>query len=425
MKRVTLWIAAAAWLGCGSHPPIPAGSTGAFGVVTVDGKQKLYLPLVPPDLTDAGHGEIEVVDVGVAGAGVTGAPALITTIDLGTSAYATATGGDSTVIIAVSTDDNSVWLIDPTKDTVTQHFVLDPSFGPSAFSGGGGYITGVAMDSANHRAILSVWDGFALLDTTAGAITQVIQAAPAENFGFDADAERIIAPFYDCTTSIGGDGGMPPTCANYKAGDGTVMTDGLNVINLKDDSVFTYEDPNATDPHNPVGVEPDSAAADATTGVIVVPSEDSVLENVIDLSHASFDSTNHTFTAPNHPIPLQAYTGVAIEPTRHLAFFEEETSSGVAVVDLNAANSGNPMFVTADVPNPPGTSGLAWSNLGDPHGIAVTTGISNGNSVGFLVDFTRTWVARIDLEKMMSLQQSGTVNDLSPAVTFLNARQAP
>src|SRR5690242_1169841 len=76
--------------------PIAAGGTGAFGIITVDGKQKMYLPVAVPNRD--GHGIIAVVDVGVPGNGIAGAPALITEIDLGESfMMATTTGGDSNV----------------------------------------------------------------------------------------------------------------------------------------------------------------------------------------------------------------------------------------------------------------------------------------------------------------------------------------
>ena len=198
--------------GCGSSDTqnLSAGSTGAFGIVTVNGKQKLYLPLT--SLNTAGHGHVAVVDVGQGGNGVTGAPARLADIDLGVAQYATATGGDSSVVVAVSTDYPTVWLIDPGSEQVTKTIALDASAGASSFSGGGGYVTGVAVDSANHRAILSVWNGFALLDTQSGQITKTIPTAPSENFGFDSVHQRIVAPFYGCAYSSDSSGNTPATC---------------------------------------------------------------------------------------------------------------------------------------------------------------------------------------------------------------------
>src|SRR5580658_8796881 len=98
-------------------PPPAAGGTGAFGIVTVNGKQKMYLP--ESSAGSDGNAFLAVVNVGLTGNGVNGAPAQITTIDLGSPNYATATGGDSTVVIAVSTQYNTVYFIDPVTDTLT------------------------------------------------------------------------------------------------------------------------------------------------------------------------------------------------------------------------------------------------------------------------------------------------------------------
>src|SRR6266700_6986489 len=116
-------LVSAPWGGCGGGvkpppPPPTGGGSGAFGVVTINGLQKLYLPLPspPPGKTT---NQLAVVDVGVAGAGVAGSPALLGYVDLGTAVdVATTTGGNSQVVIAASTISNKIWIIDPTTDKV-------------------------------------------------------------------------------------------------------------------------------------------------------------------------------------------------------------------------------------------------------------------------------------------------------------------
>jgi hypothetical protein len=415
-------------------PPPSAGGTGAFGIVTVNGKQKMYLP----ETTAGSNGNafIAVVDVGVAGKGVNGVPAQVTTIDLGSLNYATATGGNSSVVIAVSTQYNTVYFIDPVTDTLTGTLTLDDTFGQSSFSGGGGYVTGVAVDSANSRAILSVWNGFAIVSLTTRTITSVIQAPPSENFGFDSVHQRIIAPFYSCTgstASVDGGTATPSACNTPVGPDGTVMTDGLSIIDLTDNSVYTYEYPNQPDggfngqildPDQPVGGEPDSAAADPTTGVIVVPSEAGGFQSVIDLSQATFDKGTMTVTAPQNVIPGLNLDGVAVEPNAHLAFWEQEFDSTVTVADLTQANAGATASVTGTMPSYPGGDG--FQNIGDPHGIAVTTAITTGGPVGFVVDSGLQWVARVDLAMMLANGQSDasamlTDGQMASYVTFLDA----
>lgn len=405
--------------------PLSPGGTGAFGVVTVGGKQKLYLPTTRSN--SAGDSVIAVVDVGVPGNGIAGAPALITTIDIGLP-FAETTAGDSSMVVAAATGSPDVWLIDPTTDTLVKHLTLDASFGQSSFSLGGGYVTGIAMDSANHRAILAVWNGFALLDLQTQSITSVIQAPPSENFGFDSVHGLIYAPFYDCTYSKNSwEGGiMPSACTTPKTpGDaGTVMTDGLSVIRLSDGEVFTYEDPTAMDPANPVGKEPDSAGADPTRQLVVVPSEGGSYQNVLDFSKASFDTASKTVTAPHRIVQNLPYMGVALDPTSHVAFLEKEGDDVIAWLDLLSASQGDQGSVSGTMPDLP-TSGT-FANLGDPHGVAAGPSIIGGKPVAFLADNHWQWVARVDLATLAALEQSdasvaATNAQIAAAVTYLDA----
>ncbi len=452
LRRTTarwLWLAmGVAWLGCGggggSAPPKKppkkglvgspaAGGSGAFGVVTIAGHQKMYLPQ-PGLLTAAGNATIAVVDVGLAGQGVQGAPALLKLIDLGTSDAATATGGDGTVVIAVSTDNRTITFIDPTTDTVTQSILLDASYGRSNFSGGGGYVTGVAVDSPNQRAYLSVWDGFAIVDLSSKTIAGVIKVPPSENFGFDSVNQRILAPFYDCTSAADPNTSEPPPfCSNFKDQSGKVMTDGLNVIDLLDDNaVYTYQDSQALNPTAPLGDEPDAVAADPATGQIVVPAEGDELEYVVDLSHATFDKAHKSVTAPHIAIDASnadELTGVAVEPTSHIAFFESESGPDMGAADLSTETAATPSYVHAAVPGLP--DGTDWRNLFDPHGIAVTIGLIGGHPVGFLVSEDYHWVARVDLAALLALPTTAggaagqlDVADASAAVTFLDVTTA-
>lgn len=414
-------------------PPPSAGGTGAFGIVTVNGKQKMYLPTHTPGVDDAGNltYSVAVVDVGVAGNGIAGAPALIKQIPLGTMTYATTTGGDSSMVVAASTASNDVWFIDPQTDTLVKHMNLDATYGISSFSGGGGYVTGIAADASTHTAYLSVWNGFAVVDLATQSITKVIQTPPSENFGFDSVHGYILAPFYECTaaTNQAQDGATPATCGVPMGPEGGVMTAGLSVIDLKDDTVYTYEDPNASDPLNPLGGEPDSASADPISQAYVVPGEGSY-ENILDFSKASFDKATKTVTAPHVILQGFSYEGVAIEPNSHIAFFENEFSSSIALVKLGSAVSGDQGYVSATMPNVPvddaGGGGNAFSNVGDPHGIAVTTSILSDKPVGFLVDSGFRWVARVDLTQLAALEQgdanvlAGTTQ-IQAAVTFLDA----
>jgi hypothetical protein len=408
-----------------SPPTVSPGGTGAFGIVTTGGKQKMYLPSLMT--ADGGNALLAVVDVGVAGNGVSGAPALLKMIDLGTTNYATTTGGDSTMVVAAALGSREVWFIDPRTDTVVDHLLLDASFGMSNFSRGGGYVTGIAVDSASHRAILGVWNGFALVDLATRAITSVIQAPPSENFGFDSVHGLIYAPFYDCSYSLnpGADASTPSACNTPRTADASVMTDGLSVIRLADQQVFTYQDASAQDPTKPVGTEPDSASVDPTSQVVVVPSEGLAAENVLDFSNAAFDETSHTVTAPLHVLPNLPYQGVAIDPGSHIAFIEKEGDQTVAVFSAPEANAGSQSWVGATMPDLPNGAG-GFFNVGDPHGIAVTASIIDGKPVGFLVNSNLHWVARVELRGLASIGEpdasvTADGGQVDAVVTYLDA----
>lgn len=423
-------------------PPPSAGGTGAFGIVTVGGKQKMYLPqqqlLVDADSgSSQGSYYISVLDVGVAGVSAgadagAGAPALITNIllpdpiDGGISdsyfgTYATATGGDSSMVVAVSSVCPAVWFIDPTSDTVVGSLVLDSTYGQASFSGGSAYVSGVAVDSTHNRAILSVWNGYVLVDLTTFAITATISAPPAENFGYDSVLQRIYSPFYGCTQSSNAAGMTPASCDNPKGPDGmTVMTDGLEVIDLSNPSypVYTYENSELddagliSDPNYPVGYEPDSAAVDPTTGTVVIPSEGSSFQSVIDMSTATFDATAGTVTAPRalmNSDQVSDLDAVAIEPNSHMALWEVEFGSQVAAANLTPG-TGTIAWAYGTMPSLP--DGGDFSNIGDPHGLAVTTASVGGKPIGFVVDQGLRWVARIDFSQIAQLAAGNASVDL-------------
>ena len=442
-----VWLALGiACIGCGSGSSGPGqpkkglssnpapGGTGAFGIVTIGGHQKMYLPQ-PYGGSVTGNATIAVVDAGVAGNGVLGAPALITTIDLGTPDDVTATGGDDTIVVGVSIHNPRIYFINPSTDQVIKSITLDGSYGVSSFSGGGGYVTGVAVDSPNDRAYLSVWNGFAVVDLASKSISQVIQVPPSENFGFDSVNQRLLAPFYACDSAADPKTfAAPAFCANYKDASGAPMTDGLNIIDLLDNNtVYTYQDPQADDPSAPVGSEPDSAAADPVTGQIVVPSEGQAAEYVLDLSQATFDKAHRTVTAPHVVIDASnadELTGVAVEPTTHLAFFESESGEDMGVADLSQQTAAATSYRHAVMPPLP--DGTYWQNLFDPHGIAVTTNLIGGHPVGFLVSGDYRWVARVDLPALLALPATADllpgqleVADPSSAITYLDAATAP
>lgn len=246
-----------------------------------------------------------------------------------------------------------------------------------------------------------------------------IAAPPSENFGFDDQKERIIAPFYHCSNSSGT--GTPPPCSLPQTPGGALITDGVLIIDLSNaNTIYTYQDATAPDPAFPVGREPDSAAADSSSGIIVTPEEGGPV-HVIDLSQAAFAGAN--VTAPQQILTpsIRRLTGVAVEPMSHIAFLEGENASNVGFLKVDSLATLASAITEATMPSTPG--GGTFANLFDPHGIAVTTGILNGGPVGFVVDRDRQWVARVDLAKVFTLSGPTLADaDFATVVTFLDAR---
>lgn len=363
------------------------------------------------------------MDVGKGGNGAAGTPALIEYIDLGTTEYATTTGGDERSVLAASTGSDRLWLIDLQSDTLVKSARLPAASGVSSFSGGGGRVTGIALDPERREAVLSAWNGFALVDAATLEQKRAIRAPAAESFKFDAPRRRVFAPFYTCASAFG-DQGTPSSACDTRTLAGEQMAEGMTVIELADDSIYVYPDPAAPAPGSPLGGEPDAAAVDVSTQVVVVSSERDGHQNVLDFARASFDRASMTVTAPARRVGEYAMEGVAIEPGRHLALLENEFSSTVGMLALEPARAGNGEIKMGIMPPPPGSGeGSVWENLGDPHGIAVTTSLSGGRPVGFLVNAGFTRVARVDLEKLQQLGSStADMPDVRDAVTFLQVQ---
>jgi hypothetical protein len=401
----------------GSSSPPPASAqptatnTGAFAVMAVGSTLKAYVPNSNADAQ--GHYSVWVVNAALAQSGTSG---YLGKIDLGRFGPADAIAAAGDVVLAVSISSPSIWFIDPATDKVVTELKLPDRYGAWDVSDRQAFMTGAAIDPVRRRAYVSVWSGFIVLDVDARTIIGDVFVAPTENFGFDPVANRLVAPFYLCpppTTASG----TPPPCDTYRSPDGTLITEGLNVVDLTTSEIYTYVDPAAPDQAMPLGVGPDAAAVDPTGGLALVTLEASTDLRVVDLGTADFDPVSGTFTATPvaliQPVPL---TAVAIDPGSRLGFSSDEFGGIVTVVDLKAISPGG--FTTAGVmPALPWGAG-AWVGHSEPHG--ARAGVLDSKAVAWILNDPHTWLARIDLEKM-----AADPGEMAKAVTYTFVEPAP
>jgi hypothetical protein len=401
-----------------AYPASPS-QTGALAVAQVGGKAKVYVPL------QQSPGVVRVLDGSRTGSG----GARLKEIALDPVAFASGVSGDDSVMIAFGVSSPRIWFIDPATDTVTKTLVLDDvaEYGVWDFSGRSGFVSGVVVDSPRRRAYAGIWNGFAVIDLDQRAIVAKILAAPSESFGFDPVGNRIVAPFYSCAL-VTAPGSSTAACpVTYTATGGAPMTDGLQVIDLKDSppTVYLFQDAAAAAPGTPLGTDPDSATFDRARGLAVIAVEGTGKHEVLDLAKATFTKATKTFT-------LQAADRRSVDaPMTHVATANDGAASlcGQELDPLQTVNNligvygaGFTGLRRGRLPNLPG--GAAWENNADPHGAVVAT--VAGKPVGFAVDDSRDHVARIDLAAFLAITPAGDLDEAgtAPAVTFLDGTAA-
>jgi hypothetical protein len=383
-------------------PQPVATNTGAFAVVAVGGTLKAY---VPGGMDANGHFQLVVVDAAHATNATSGH---LGAVDLGTlDGDAEAVGAVDGLVIAISFGTPNLWFIDPVTDTVTKHMKLPDGYGSWDVSNRNAFMSGVAMDPVRRRAYISVWSGFIVVDLDTQQFVDSILVAPSENFGFDPQRNRLIAPFYLCPDPSAGTS-PPPPCTSYLAPDGvTVITHGINVVDLQSSKVYTYVDPAAPDQSKPAGDSPDAAAMDPVGGFALVPVEIPSEVLMLNLGTATFNP-NGTFTASavRLAVPPET-TGVAIEPGSRLGVGSQEADARVMFYDLDTitADVEPPQAIMPDLPWGAGP----WLGHSDPHNIRA--GVIDGKPVAWLLSRSHYWLARIDLEKLKQLAEA------TPAVT--------
>lgn len=177
----------------------------------------------------------------------------------------------------------------------------------------------------------------------------------------------------------------------------------------------------------------DSAAEDCTTGLILSTNEYDETFFIADLSQGTFDPIAGQWNAPsqNQYLPELAYnlasgpSGIAIAQGSHLGIVTGEfcCGGGFGAIQLPATSgSGTPGivdWVEANLPNDP--SGNSWSNGYGPHTVTAYVSPNTGKSLGVIGNQSRTYLALIDIQALLSaLRQAGT-HYLDPSVDLVGS----
>lgn len=279
------------------------------------------------------------------------------------------------------------------------------------FSGGSCLNCGVLTDPGDNRFIVSSGDGYRVVDYSGNVLASYLNATGrdlwTENFAFDPTRDLIISPEYGTSNQY------------------------LWVININTNKIYRWnlsmtDSSIPTDPNisTPVSLTADAATVDFNTGVIAISDESQRLLLLINLGKATFDNASGTFSAPAAYVDISGVAsrlpGMAAEPTKHLVFLEEEFGNGIGAAKLPASTPpGAPSlgdYVGATMPTP-NVTGCAsyWSNVGDPHGLALYTDLVNGRPMGLLIDSSKTCLAIIDLEKLLSAPRVTGSNTVDPS----------
>jgi hypothetical protein len=364
----------------------PASNTGQLAFIATGATPRLYLP-APPSTTDT-RTLLAVVDATAAH----GTSGLIHYIDLGTTSFVKAVGGDGHDVVAVDGNAPTIYFVDASTDTLREAVTLPDTAQPMFTSNGlGAYSMGAAVDGAGRKAYLSSSLGLLRYDLDTRSLTGTFEAPSTEGFALDAKAGRLYSAFYLCDPG----GAAVGICDPVPQPGGPDVTSSLSITDIAASRTYSYVDAAAADPHMPLGFESDAAAVHFPYGMAVVASESPPTLTLLDLEGIAFDDQALTCSGAvtTIPTPDAGYTELAIDTATNLLVVGQENGSTTLFVDLAAARRGTVSTLLGEMPLLP--DGSQWFHHGDVH--AATIGVVGGRPYAFMAFGDPIWIARIDL----------------------------
>ncbi|HXR97888.1 MAG TPA: hypothetical protein VN709_08610 [Terriglobales bacterium] len=282
-------------------------------------------------------------------------------------------------LVAASAASNLLQLIDGNSDQVTQSLAA-PVSTTTTVDGQTCIICGLIVDSPRGLAILDTSIGYMSLDLSTGVASAALVAPAAANFAYDANTQKIYAPF------TGGNGG------------------GVNVIDLAARTVVQAQPSAGIN----FGTAPDTAAFDPGTAVLNVGDRDAGTFLGLNFNNATTNASTVTVPATPYTVTngcIGTWSNVDLDFTSHLGWFANQGGC-VAVAELPRAPASGPPGQAASLrwsQLPIGPDGLPWTNtpIGQTPSLAVFVG-ADGRAYGLAVRGDGTVLVKMDLKLLQS-----------------------
>jgi len=376
--------------GCGSSSgsttttPSSGASSGSMAVLNLGGDTYAFVPsLTGMSKVKLSAGGSLALTADGAGAAATGQGLALTPLP-----DACAADYKNNKVVCASYSSDQVHVIDAASNALVGTYPTGLTAFAS-FSGGSCIICGLLYDETDNKIVMSTANGYALFDHLGThTIARTITSRVAENFGYDIKKNQIFSPQYQV---------YPAT---------------IDLIDVASSSVYTLAP-------SPAGLaSPDHGAVDLNTGIAYATEESGHSAYLFDLSSAKLNQpAAGQFQATTANITITTLIGsrltdVAIDSDAHYAFLSEEFGSSMGVAKLPAAGGGTPAlgdYAVASIPNPPLSY---WYGSGDPHGISNFTLSSGSKHYGLLVDGGKTWLAVVDMDKLLAAPRDVGTHDV-------------
>ncbi|HZY99863.1 MAG TPA: hypothetical protein VFE36_09850 [Candidatus Baltobacteraceae bacterium] len=312
-----------------------------------------------------------------------------------------------------------------------------------SFSGATCIICGIAFDPNDDAFIIATAKGYELWPVAPGATVpmKTLPAPISENFGYNALTNQIFSAWYGTDNFDGRLSGY-----TYSSGFSGA---GLDVIDVASSNRYVLATP------SPPLNEPDAAAVDTHTNIGIAPEENFTNGAYPVVYIDDLRQPPATFAAPT-PVPSPLPSGLppyqhgayaspvvvatpssmllananevdgcnltytAVDSVKDLAFFGEEycNSDYVAVAQLPTTSSGTLGFSNYVAAELPATLHGAFASPLDPHAILVDTLSGICEDCGILFNYDKSYVAIVDLNKLIALNPGGGEKDVPTTDTL-------